>query len=70
MKTILVITFITLNGLYPSTTSQIRKDFGTEEKCQKKKAQVEKFYARSQKARTGYKEIKVSCMSITQTKGV
>lgn len=70
MKTILVITLITLNGLQPSETYEVRKDLGTQERCEKKKAEIEKFYRRAQKARTGYKEVKVSCMSITQTKGI
>lgn len=70
MKTILVITFITLQGLSPSNTTVVKKDFGTEERCLKKKAQAEKFYQKAQKYRTGYKEIKVSCVSPVHSKGV
>ena len=70
MKTILIVTFITLHGIQPSTTSEVRKDMGTEERCLKKKEQVEKFYARTQKYRTGYKEIKVQCAAAYNSKGV
>lgn len=61
-KTILTIAFIAAaSNNAEERVSYIHKDMGTEAKCEAKKRQVEKFYQKAQKYRTGYRQIIVSC---------